>query len=152
MTLKNRLRMTELTSTMRDYLKTIFFLEEEGKGAKTTILAREVKVKPASVTEMVQKLASMGLVHHDPYRRIKLTEKGKDAATKIVRKHRLLEKLFVDFVGLEAVSACDEASRLELLLSDHAANKICIAYNHPKTCPCGKPIYSDEICCGKRIE
>jgi DtxR family Mn-dependent transcriptional regulator len=142
--------MTELTSTMKDYIKAIFFMEEEGKEAKTTELAGEIKVRPASVTEMVQKLASMGLVHHDPYRGIGLTEKGKDVATEIVRKHRLLEKLFVDFAGLDAVSACDEASRLELLLSSYAANKICATYEHPQACPCGKPIYSDERCCGKR--
>lgn len=144
--------MTELTSTMKGYLKLIFFMEEEGKEAKTTNLAREVKVKPASVTEMVQKLASMGLVHHDPYRGIRLTEKGKETATKIIRKHRLLEKLFVDFAGLEAVSACNEASRLELHLSDDAANRICSIYKHPQACPCGKPIYSDESCCGKRTK
>jgi DtxR family Mn-dependent transcriptional regulator len=142
--------MTELTSTMKDYIKAIFFMEEEGKEAKTTDLAGEIKVKPASVTEMVQKLASMGLVHHDPYHGTKLTEKGKDTVTEIVRKHRLLEKLFVDFAGLDAVSACDEASRLELLLSAYAANRICATYEHPQACPCGKPIYSDERCCGKR--
>lgn len=137
---------------MKDYIKAIFFMEEEGKEAKTTELARKVKVKPASVTEMIQKLASMGLVDHYPYHMIKLTEKGKNTAMKIVRKHRLLERLFVDFAGLEAVSACDEASRLELPLSDYAANRICATYNHPETCPCGKPIYSDERCCGKRTE
>jgi len=142
--------MTELTSTMKDYIKAIFFMEEAGREAKTTNLAQEVKVKPASVTEMVQKLSSIGLVHHDPYHGIKLTKKGKDAVTKIVRKHRLLEKLFVDFAGLEAPSACEEASKLELLLSDDAANRICSIYKHPQTCPCGKPIYSDERCCGKR--
>jgi DtxR family Mn-dependent transcriptional regulator len=135
---------------MKDYIKAIFFMGEEGKEAKTTDLAGEIKVKPASVTEMVQKLASMGLVHHDPYRGIKLTEKGKDTATEIVRKHRLLEKLFVDFAGLDVASACDEASRLELLLSAYAANRICAVYEHPQACPCGKPIYRDETCCGKR--
>ena len=144
--------MSEITSTMKDYIKTIFFLEEEGKEAKTTELAWKIRVKPASVTEMIGKLASRGLVNHDPYHGIKLTEKGKNTAMKIVRKHRLLEKLLVDFAGLEATLACDEASRLELLLSDYAANRICAIYNHPRICPCGKPIYVDERCCGKRIE
>ena len=107
----------------------------------------KIRVKPSSVTEMIQKLVLMGLVKHDPYHRIKLTEKGKKMAVKIVRKHGLLEKLLVDFAGLEATLACDEASRLKLLLSDYAA-----IYNHPKICPCRKPIYVDERCCGKRTE
>jgi DtxR family Mn-dependent transcriptional regulator len=83
--------MTELTDTMKGYIKAIFSMEEEGNEVKTTNLAKAVNVKPASVTEMIQKLGLIGLVHHDPYHGITLTEKGKNIVTMIVRKHRLLE-------------------------------------------------------------
>lgn len=140
--------MDEITSAMKDYIMTIFSIEEGGDRAKTTELAEKLEVKPASVTEMIQKLSSMGLLAYEPYRGMQLTEKGKDTAMKILRRHRLLEKLLVDFVGLDAASSCVEASRLELLLSDHTVNSICAVFNHPATCPCGRPIYVDEKCCG----
>lgn len=140
--------MDMITNTMKTYLKTIFLMEEKGERVKTIKLARELQIKPASVTEMIQKIASLGLVRHKPYYGIELTEEGERLVIGILRRHRLLEKLLVDFAGLDISSACTEASKLELLLSEHAANSICTAFNHPTTCPCGKPIYRDEKCCG----
>ena len=136
--------MDEIRSGMKEYLKAIFLIEEKGSTAKNIELAEELDVKPASVTEMIQKLASMDLLSYEPYHGMKLTEKGKQITMKILRRHRLLEKLFADFVGLNTASACREASKLDLLLSDYTVNKICAVFNHPSTCPCGKPIYSDE--------
>jgi len=141
--------MYQITSAMKEYIKTIFSIEENGERAKTTELAKKLHVKPASVTEMTRKMGEMGLSYYKPYHQMKLTERGCDAATKILRRHRLLEKLFVDLLGLDAASACDEASKLELLLSDHTINRICAVFNHPTTCPCDKPIFSDERCCGR---
>lgn len=141
--------MVELTNAMKEYMKTIFLMENGGNKVKTTEISKKLQVKPASVTEMIRKLASLGLLAYEPYRGIKLTKKGKDTAIDILRRHRLLERLFVDFVGLNVASACDEASKLELLLSDYAVNGICSAFNHPATCPCGKPIYGNEGCCGR---
>jgi len=144
--------MHEITSAMRDYIKTLFIIEERGGAANTTELAKKLQVSPASVTEMVHKLVTKGMLTHEPYREIRLTEKGRETAINILRRHRLLEKLFVDFLGLSIESACEEASKLELQLSDHAVNSICVAFNHPSICPCGKPIYSDEKCCGRPLK
>ena len=141
--------MYQITSAMKEYIKTIFSIERNGDVAKTTELAKKLNVKPASVTEMTRKMGERGLLCYKPYHQMRLTERGSDAATKILRQHRLLEKLFVDFLGLDAASACSESSKLELLLSDHATNRICAVFNHPTTCPCGKPIFSDERCCGR---
>lgn len=132
---------------MKDYLKEIFLMEESGEEVKTTKLAKKLQVKPASITDMVKKIALMGFISYKPYHSIKLTKKGKRIVMKILRKHRLLEKLFVDFIGLDKNLACKEASRLELLLSDKVANSICMTFNHPKICPCGNPIYQDKSCC-----
>ena len=141
--------MNEITPAMRDYIRSIFLLEEEGRETKTSELARRLGIRPASVTEMIEKLASLGLVAHDPYRGTRMTEKGKSVINSIFRKHRLLERLFVDIVGLDIPSACAEALRLELLLSDRTVDSLCMALNHPTECPCGKPIYRNEVCCGK---
>jgi len=141
--------MNEITPTMRDYIRSIFILEEEGRETKTSELARRLGIKPASVTEMIEKLASLGLVAHDLYRGTRMTEKGKSVINSILRRHRLLERLFVDIVGLDTPFACAEALKLELLLSDRTVDSICVALNHPTECPCGKPIYKNEECCGK---
>ena len=141
--------MDEITPAMRDYIRSIFILEEEGRETKTSELARRLGIKPASVTEMIGKLASLGLVAHDRYRGTRMTEKGKNVTNSILRRHRLLERLFVDVVGLDTSSACAEALKLELLLSDRTVDSICVALNHPSECPCGKPIYRNEECCGK---
>ena len=141
--------MNKITPTMRDYIRSIFILEEEGLETKTSELARRLGIKPASVTEMIDKLASLGLVAHDPYRGTRMTEKGKSVINSIFRRHRLLERLFVDIVGLDTPSACAEALKLELLLSDRTVDSLCVALNHPTECPCGKPIYKNEECCGK---
>ncbi len=134
---------------MRDYIRSIFLLEEEGLETKTSELAKRLGIKPASVTEMIEKLASLGLVAHDAYHGTKMTEKGKVVINTILRRHRLLERLFVDIVGLDTPSACAEALRLELLLSDRTVDSLCAALNHPTACPCGKPIHRNEHCCGK---
>ena len=141
--------MNEITPAMRDYIRSIFVLEEEGRETKTSELARRLGIRPASVTEMIEKLASLGLVAHDPYRGTRMTEKGKSVINSILRRHRLLERLFVDIVGLDTLSACAEALKLELLLSDRTVDSLCVALNHPTRCPCGKPIYRNEECCGK---
>ena len=139
--------MDEITSGMKEYLTTVFSIEEGGNMAKNSELAKELQVKPASVTEMIRKMGSTGLLDYKPYHEMKLTEKGKDTVRNILRRHRLLEKMFADFVGLDAEAACDEASKLDLLLSDSTVDRICTVFDHPTTCPCGKPIYADEHCC-----
>jgi len=140
--------MDEITNAMKDYIKAIFLMAESGDQARTTELAKKLQVRPASVTEMIRRLASVGLIAYEPYHGMKLTDEGKGMALNILRRHRLLEKLFADFVGLDAALSCAEASKVELLLSDRTVNSICVAFNHPANCPCGKPIYCDEKCCG----
>lgn len=139
--------MDEITSGMKEYLKTVLLIEKGRNGAKNSELARELQVKPASVTEMIRKMGSTGLLDYKPYHEMKSTENGKDAVRSILRKHRLLERMFADFVGLDAESARDEASKLDLLASDSTVNRICTISDHPTICPGGKPIYTHENRC-----
>ncbi len=140
--------METITRNMKDYLKAIYSLEKGEARVKTTELAKVLCIAPASVTEMIRKIATKGLVVYKSYRGVRLTGEGRMVVFGVLRKHRLMEKLLVDFVGMDASSACDEASKLELAVSDKAANGICAAFGHPATCPCGKPIFRDEDCCG----
>ena len=78
-TLDDELRL-ELSESQEDYLKQIFLLGGDGDRVSTQALARRLTVKPASVTEMVGRLAQLGLVEHAPYHGVRLTDAGRRVA------------------------------------------------------------------------
>ena len=122
------------------YLRIIYNLTETGKAAKTTDIANELRVAPASVTQMLHKLAKQGFVKHEPYRGTVLSKKGKRIAKGMTRKHRLLERFLSDMVGIEDKAGHDQACRMEHALSTEAEEALCKMLNHPSTCPHGKHI------------
>ena len=99
-----------------------------------------MKVSPASVTEMMQRLAEMGYVQYEKYKGVTLTDSGNQIGTKIKRKHRLMERFLYDVIGLEKKDCHEEACRMEHTLSDESERRICQLMNNPKTCPDGDPI------------
>ncbi len=138
---------TGITMNEGKYLKLIYRKQhEELSRVRTTVVAKSVRVRPATVTETLQKLAEKGLLRYTRYRGVKLTEKGFAEAQKLLRKHRLLETLFVRFLDYDVQKACDEASKLDYYTSEDLVNTICRTYGHPETCPCDKTIFSHEGC------
>jgi DtxR family Mn-dependent transcriptional regulator len=119
---------------------------EEDERATTTILAKSFKVNPATATETVQKLAEKKLVEYTRYYGAKLTERGIVEAEKLLRKHRILEVLFVKLLRYDAEKACEEASKIDHYCSADLINAICRTYGHPDMCPCNKEIFSDSKC------
>ena len=142
-----------ITVNEAKYLKLIYRQQYEKLcKVKTTLLARSVGVRPATVTEMLQRLAEKGLVKYTRYHGVKLTEKGVNEARKLLRKHRLLEVLFVRFLDYNVQKACVEASKLDYYASENLVNTICRTYGHPKNCPCNKAVFCDERCRGEAKE
>ena len=138
---------SRITVNEGKYLKLIYRKQhEEFSRVKTTLIAKSVRVRPATVTEMLQKLAEKGLLKYTRYHGVRLTENGVAEARRLLRKHRLLEVLFVRFLNYEVQRACDEASKLDYHASEDLVNTICRAYGHPETCPCNKAIFSSERC------
>ena len=138
---------TGITVNEGKYLKLIYRKQrEELSRVKTTVVAKSVRVRPATVTEVLQKLAGKGLLRYTRYRGVRLTENGFAEARKLLRKHRLLETLFVRSLNYDVQKACDEASKLDHYVSEDLVNTICRAYGHPETCPCNKTIFSHEGC------
>ena len=90
----------ELSPSEEEYLEAIY-TKQEGRArvATTHDLAECLGVQDASVTEMLKKLSEKGLVHYTPYHGATLTEAGREIATKVKRKHRLLERFLVDICG-----------------------------------------------------
>jgi len=139
---------------VEQYLKTILSLSEDGKPVKTTDISKKIELAPATVTESIQKLASDGLVEYEPYHGTTLTEKGLIIATKIRRKHRLLERFLSDMLGIESSKVHEQACEMEHTLSDEAEVALCRILNHPETCsddgqsipPCGLDVESCVEC------
>jgi len=120
--------------------------QEELCRVRTTVLAKAIGVRPATVTEVLQRLAERGLLKYTRYHGIGLTEEGIVEAQRLLRKHRLLEVLFVRALNYDVQKACDEASKLDHYASENLVNNICRTYGHPETCPCNKTIFSDGEC------
>ncbi len=137
----------KITANEGKYLKFIYRKQyEEFSRVRTTIIAESIRVRPATVTEMLQKLAEKGLLEYRRYHGAGLTDKGIVEAQKLLRKHRLLEILFVNALNYDTKNACQEASKLDHYVSERLVNTICRAYGHPDTCPCNKAIFSGEDC------
>ena len=136
-----------LTENEGRYLKLIYRRQvEEHKRMRTTEMAKIFKVKPATVTETLQKLAQKKLLRYEPYRGVELTRQGLSEARSLLRRHRLLETLLVNHLGYGVQEACIEASRLDHRTSKDLTDKICRTYGHPRLCPCNKPISVDREC------
>ena len=121
--------------SIEDYLKTIYYLSENGKSASTTDISRTLKISPASVTEMLKKIDEKGYITHSPYHGTRLTSTGRGIAEKIVRKHRLLERFLHDVLKIDKVNVHDQACGMEHSFSDEAAEALCRFLKHPDRCP-----------------
>lgn len=121
---------------------------EEDRRVTTTFLAKAFEVSPATVTETLQKLSRKKLVDYTPYYGAELTEKGTAEGQKLLRKHRILEVLFVRFLDYDVETACQEASKIDYYCSRELINAICRVYGHPERCPCDKEIFGDAACRG----
>jgi DtxR family Mn-dependent transcriptional regulator len=138
---------TVLTQSTQDYLKHIFELTEGGSTASTNDLASLLGVKPASVTGMVQKLASAEppLVDYQKHQGVRLTLEGEQAALEVLRHHRLLESWLVQSLGYTWDEVHDEACRLEHVISEDFEARIAAALGHPTHDPHGDPIPSEDL-------
>jgi DtxR family Mn-dependent transcriptional regulator len=134
-----------LSESQEDYLKQIFLLGE-GRGKVTTqAIAGRLGVRPASVTEMIGRLAQLDLVEHAPYRGVRLTEAGRRVALEMLRHHRLLETFLVEVLGYRWDQVHEEAERLEHVISERFEARIAEAMGHPTRDPHGDPIPSQDL-------
>jgi len=139
--------MKQLTFSTQDYLKTIYELTERGDSASTNALAAKLKVKPASVTGMVQKLASAkpALVEYQKHQGVTLTKEGRKAALEVIRHHRLLEAWLVQTLGYSWDEVHEEAERLEHVISEAFETRIAAAMGDPTRDPHGELIPTADL-------
>jgi DtxR family Mn-dependent transcriptional regulator len=140
--------MTKLiTNSIQDYLKVIYELTEEGEAASTTALATRLHIAPASVTGMMQKLASASppLVKYRKHQGVTLTAAGKRAALEVIRHHRLIEAWLAQTLGYSWDEVHNEAEKLEHVISEEFEERIASAMGYPLRDPHGELIPSADL-------
>lgn len=134
------------TQAIEDYVKAIHALEQRAGGpVPTTALAERVGVTPGSVSAMLRKLADRGLVEHEPYHGVSLTERGQRVALEVMRHHRLLELFLARELGMPWDRVHTEAEVLEHVLSDELETLIAAKLGNPTRDPHGDPIPTAEL-------
>src|SRR5580704_14617757 len=124
---------------VEEYLETMLSLAEEGVPVIQARIAERLGRSAPSVSEMLERLIDDGYVSRHG-RRLDLTESGRALAEKVVRKHRLAERLLVDVIGLEWHKVHREAGRWEHVISDDVEARLVELLGDPATCPHGNPI------------
>lgn len=129
----------EFHPPVEEYLETMLALAEEGVPVIQARIAERLGRSAPSVSEMLERLIDDGYVSRQG-RRLDLTESGRALAEKVVRKHRLAERLLVDVIGLEWHKVHREAGRWEHVISDDVEARLVELLGDPATCPHGNPI------------
>jgi DtxR family Mn-dependent transcriptional regulator len=129
-----------LTVSEENYIKAIFHLQLSEEKVSTNQLAEAIHTKPASVTDMLKKLASKRLLIYQPYQGVRLSKEGRIHALAIVRKHRLWEFFLVEKLQFGWDEVHDVAEELEHISSPKLIEKLDSYLGHPKFDPHGDPI------------
>jgi DtxR family Mn-dependent transcriptional regulator len=137
-------RDSAISPAVEDYAKAIYALEARGT-VTTTALAERMGVTVASASGMVRKLCELGLVAHEPYQGVQLTQEGEHLALEVLRHHRLLELYLARDLGVPWDRVHDEAEVLEHVLSEELEDLIATKLGNPTRDPHGDPIPSREL-------
>jgi Mn-dependent transcriptional regulator len=133
-----------ITLTEENYLKNILVLSTEKGYVPVNVLSQELNIKMPTVNSMMKRLADKELVYFEPYKPIRLTEKGKTEAALILRRHRLTETFLFEKMGLGWEHVHPIAEQIEHIQSALFFDKMDEMLNFPKTDPHGEPIPTKE--------
>ncbi len=131
-----------ITAAMEDYLKATYRLQQGEERVTTLALAGELQLSGPSVTNMVKRLAELGLVEHNRYYGVRLTDAGTRVALEVIRHHRLLELYLAEAMGFDWDKVHEEAERLEHHVSSEFESRMDELLGHPEYDPHGDPIPS----------
>jgi DtxR family Mn-dependent transcriptional regulator len=130
-----------LSLTEENYLKAIYHLSQDGiRGVSTSEIADAMQTKAASVTDMIKRLSSKGLVSYEKYHGVEISRKGKTDALNVIRKHRLWETFLVNKLGFAWSDVHEVAEQLEHIQSPLLIEKLDVFLGHPSHDPHGHPI------------
>ncbi|MBD7917197.1 metal-dependent transcriptional regulator [Cellulomonas sp. Sa3CUA2] len=138
--------MSDLIDTTEMYLKTIYELTEEGITPLRARIAERLGHSGPTVSQTVARMERDGLVVVTGDRHLELTGDGLGKAVRVMRKHRLAERLLTDVIGLDWPHVHEEACRWEHVMSERVEKRLAALLDHPHFDPYGNPIPGlDEI-------
>lgn len=135
----------DLIDSTEMYLRIVLELEEEGVPALRARVAERLHLSAPSVSEGVSRLEEQGLLLLTEDRTVALTERGREWASSVMRKHRLAERLLADVIGLDPAFIHEEACRWEHVISDRVEERIAALLDNPTTSPYGNPIPGSAV-------
>ncbi|HEY9565677.1 MAG TPA: metal-dependent transcriptional regulator [Nocardioides sp.] len=132
--------MSDLIDTTEMYLRTIFELVEEGIVPLRARIAERLHQSGPTVSQTVARMERDGLLTVEGDRHLELTDEGLRLATRVMRKHRLAERLLTDVIGLDWELVHAEACRWEHVMSENVERRLLALLDHPTESPYGNPI------------
>ena len=129
----------KITSNIEDYLETIYQIEEERGVARVNEISKSLRVSYPSTSGILKKLNDMGLVVHERYGYIRLTEEGKRIAADTLERHHTLYRFFRDVLGINAEVAEADACKVEHAVSDSLLSKLIKFVHFVQNCSKDKP-------------
>ncbi len=116
--------MDALSESAEMMIKNINELASNGERVRTSDLSAKTELKPASVTEMIQRLGEIGLVDYEPYHGVHLTKQGQHVADVIEHRFNILQRFLTDVLGVEKEEAAEVACRMEHILTRDVENRL----------------------------
>lgn len=137
--------LQSLSDSSQNYLKAVYSLSEWSQVTVTaSAIADRVGVKLSTVSDAIRKLAEKGLVDHEPYGAITLTQQGRVYALEMVRRHRLIETFLVQVLHYRWDQVHEEADALEHSVSDLMVERLDALLGFPSRDPHGDPIPEND--------
>jgi len=116
--------MDALSESAEMMIKNINELASNGERVRTSDLSAKTELKPASVTEMIQRLGEIGLVDYEPYHGVHLTKQGQHVADVIEHRFNILQRFLTDVLGVEKEEAAEVACRMEHILTRDVESRL----------------------------
>jgi DtxR family Mn-dependent transcriptional regulator len=135
----------KFSKNVQDYVKTIYALQSRQRPVSNSALKAQLNISAPAVSEMIQTLVKLNLVHYEPYQGVELTPAGERVALEIIRHHRLLELYLYEALGVPWDEVHAEAEQLEHALSANLAERIAERLGQPQFDPHGAPIPSRDL-------
>jgi DtxR family Mn-dependent transcriptional regulator len=132
--------VSDLIDTTEMYLRTVYELEEEGIVPLRARIAERLHQSGPTVSQTVARMERDGLLTVEGDRHLELSVKGRQLATRVMRKHRLAERLLTDIIGLEIEYVHEEACRWEHVMSEQVERRLIELLGQPTESPYGNPI------------
>lgn len=141
-----RVARDKASEAIEDYAKAIHALADRQRGpVGTSALAERLGLSPGTVTSMLKRMDSLGLLRYEPYKGVELTASGERLALEVIRHHRLIESYLAEALGMPWDRVHDEAEVLEHYISEELEQRMAAALGDPSHDPHGDPIPSPEL-------